>query len=145
MWKWDLGLHHAQIATIAHWLLSKTVCVHCKCTAEVAKTLTKLKFPLTIVVLPLQLVATVLSHRCDSRTDSGEANVESCASSETQPNQAALLLHTNAHLTRKPAAPMCWRKHRTPGDRVSVHCARPATGVASAQWNKGIPAGQILP
>jgi hypothetical protein len=24
---------------------------------------------------------------------------------------------------------MCQRKHRTPGKRVSVHCARPATGV----------------
>uniref|UniRef100_A0A4W5QA61 Single stranded DNA binding protein 4 n=1 Tax=Hucho hucho TaxID=62062 RepID=A0A4W5QA61_9TELE len=27
---------------------------------------------------------------------------------------------------------MCRRKHRTNGDRVSVHCARPATGVARA-------------
>ena len=27
----------------------------------------------------------------------------------------------NARLTRKPAAPMCWRKHCPPGDRVSVH------------------------
>ena len=35
------------------------------------------------------MVVTVLSHRCNSRTDSGEAKVESHASSETQPSQAA--------------------------------------------------------
>ena len=40
------------------------------------------------------LVVTVLSHRYNSRTDSGEAKVESHASSETQPNQAALHLNT---------------------------------------------------
>ena len=40
------------------------------------------------------LVVTVLSHRYNSRTDFGEAKVESHASSETQPNQAALLLNT---------------------------------------------------
>ncbi|XP_071270748.1 eukaryotic translation initiation factor 1A, X-chromosomal-like isoform X3 [Salvelinus alpinus] len=40
---------------------------------------------------------------------------------------------------------MCRRKHHTPGYRVSVHCARPATGVASALWDKDIPAGQTLP
>jgi hypothetical protein len=37
---------------------------------------------------------------------------------------------------------MCWRKHGTPVDRVSVHCAQPTTGVASARWDKNIPAGQ---
>ena len=42
----------------------------------------------------IQLVVTVLSHRCNSHMDSGEAKVESRASSETQPNQAALLLDT---------------------------------------------------
>ena len=42
----------------------------------------------------IQLVVTVLSHRCNSRTDSGEAKVVSRASPETQPNQAALLLDT---------------------------------------------------
>ena len=36
----------------------------------------------------------VLAHCCNSRTDSGEAKVKSHASSETQPNQAALLLDT---------------------------------------------------
>ena len=35
-----------------------------------------------------------MSHHCNSRTDSGEAKVESHASSKTQPNQAALLLNT---------------------------------------------------
>jgi hypothetical protein len=39
----------------------------------------------------IQLVVTVLSHRCNSHTDSGEAKVESHASPETQP---ALLLDT---------------------------------------------------
>jgi hypothetical protein len=39
-----------------------------------------------------KLVVTVLSHRCNSRTDSGEAKFDSHTSSETQPNQAALLL-----------------------------------------------------
>ena len=34
---------------------------------------------------------------------------------------------------------MCRRKHRTPGDSVSVHCAQPATGVASARWDKDNP------
>jgi hypothetical protein len=42
----------------------------------------------------IQLVVTVLSHRCNSHTNSGEAKVESHASSETQPNKAALLLDT---------------------------------------------------
>jgi hypothetical protein len=36
----------------------------------------------------------VLSHRYNSRTGLGETKVESHASSETQPNQAALLLNT---------------------------------------------------
>ena len=40
------------------------------------------------------LVVTVLSHRYNSRTDAGEVKIESHASSETQPNQAALLLNT---------------------------------------------------
>ena len=40
------------------------------------------------------LVATILSHRYNSRRGSGETKVESHASSDTQPNQAALLLNT---------------------------------------------------
>ena len=43
------------------------------------------------------LVVTVLSHRYNSRTGSGETKVERHAYSETQPNQAALLLNT-AHI-----------------------------------------------
>jgi hypothetical protein len=43
---------------------------------------------------PIVLVATILSHRYNSRTGSGETKVESHASSDTQPNQAALLLNT---------------------------------------------------
>jgi hypothetical protein len=42
----------------------------------------------------LFLVATILSHRYNSRTASGETKVESHASSDTQPNQATLLLNT---------------------------------------------------
>jgi hypothetical protein len=44
--------------------------------------------------IQLFLVATILSHRYNSRTGSGETKVESHASSDTQPNQAALLLNT---------------------------------------------------
>jgi hypothetical protein len=65
-----------------------------------------------------QLVVTVLSHHCNSRTDSGEVKVKSRASSKTQPRQA--------RLTQKPAAPMCRRKHCTPGNRVSLHAPGPA-------------------
>jgi hypothetical protein len=36
---------------------------------------------------------TILSHRYNYRTGSGEMKVESHASSDTQPNQAALLLN----------------------------------------------------
>ena len=35
--------------------------------------------------------------------------------------------------------------HRTPSNLVSVHCARPATGVTSVRRDKDIPAGQTLP
>jgi hypothetical protein len=46
----------------------------------------------------IQLVVS-LSHRCNSSTDLGKAKVESHASSETQPCQATLLLHTEASRT----------------------------------------------
>jgi hypothetical protein len=88
----------------------------------------------------IQLVVTVLSHHCNSRTDSGEMYI---LRNTTQPSRTASW--HNAHLTRKPAAPMCRRKHRAPGDCDSMHCARPATGFASAQWDKDIPAGQTFP
>ena len=42
----------------------------------------------------------------------------------------------NAQLTRKLAAPMCRRKCHAFGDSVSMYCARPPTGVASARWDK---------
>jgi hypothetical protein len=61
----------------------------------------------------------------------------------TQPSRTASW--HNSHPTRKLATPMCRRKHHTPGDLVSVHCAWPDTGVASARWDKDIPAGQTLP
>ena len=44
----------------------------------------------------IQFVVMVLSQRCDSHTDSGEAKVENSVSFETQPNQAALLLAASA-------------------------------------------------
>ena len=44
--------------------------------------------------IKLFLVVTILSHRYKSHTGSGETKVESHVSSETQPNQAALLLNT---------------------------------------------------
>ena len=44
--------------------------------------------------IQLFLVVTILSHHYNSRTGSGETKVESHASYETQPNQAALLLNT---------------------------------------------------
>jgi hypothetical protein len=40
------------------------------------------------------IVATLLSHRYNSRTDWGETKIESHVTSETQPNQATLLLNT---------------------------------------------------
>ncbi|KAM9395640.1 secreted frizzled-related protein 5-like isoform 2-T2 [Salvelinus alpinus] len=59
------------------------------------------KFPIdNDLCIPIQFAgnqatpAPVLSHRCNSCTDSGEAKVESQASSKTQPNQAAPLLDT---------------------------------------------------
>jgi hypothetical protein len=64
-----------------------------------------------------------------------ELGIKSRESPEARPNQAALLLDTMPTY-RKPVAPMCQGKHNTPCDRVSVHSARLATGIASAQWDK---------
>jgi hypothetical protein len=47
--------------------------------------------PFSLQFRDIQLVVTVLSHCCNSPTDSGEAKVESHASSETWPCQATLL------------------------------------------------------
>jgi hypothetical protein len=78
------------------------------------------------------LVVTILSHCYNPRTGSGETKAESHASSETQPNQAALLLNT-ARL--QPGS----QPHQCVGGNtmhlatlVSTHCAQPATGVAGA-------------
>jgi hypothetical protein len=76
---------------------------------------------------------------------SGETKVEGHASSDTQPNQAALLLNTvRIQLGSQP--------HQCAGGNTvhlatlaSAHCARPATGVASARWDKDIPTSQTLP
>ena len=66
------------------------------------------------------VVVTVLSHRCKSRADSGEAKVES----HVPIHQAALLLDTS-------------QPHQCVGGNtvhlVSVHCTWPVTGVASAR------------
>ena len=75
----------------------------------------------------------LLSHRYNSHMGSGEMKVESHASSDTQHNQAALLLNT-ARI--QPGS----QPHQCVGGNtvhlatlVSAHCARPATGVAGAQ------------
>ena len=79
------------------------------------------------------LVATILSHRYNSRTGSGETKAECHASSDTQPNQAALLLNTAR------IQPGSQPHHCVGGNTVhlatlvSVHCARRATGVAGAR------------
>ena len=48
--------------------------------------------------------------------------------------------------TLNSEAPMCQRKHRTPGDRVSMHCTWPATGVAStpAATEPGLKPGSLV-
>ena len=91
--------------------------------------------------IQLFLGATILSHRYGS----GETMVESHASSDPQPNQAALLLNT-ARI--RPGS----QPHQCVGGNtvhlatlVSAHCARPASGVAGAWWDKAIPPGQTLP
>ena len=79
------------------------------------------------------LVATILSHRYNSHTGSGETKVESHASSDTQPNQATLFLNT-ARI--QPGS----QPHQCVGGNtvhlatlVSVHCALPTTGVTGAR------------
>ena len=83
---------------------------------------------------PIVLVATILSHRYNSRTGSGETKVErrSHASSDTQPNQAALLLNT-ACIQAGSQPQQCVGGNTVHlATLVSAHCARPATGVAGA-------------
>ena len=82
---------------------------------------------------PIVVVATILSHRYNSRTGSGETKVESHASSDTQPNLAALLLNTAR------IQPGSQPHHCVGGNTVhlatlvSAHCARHATGVAGVR------------
>ena len=91
------------------------------------------------------LVATILSHRYNSRTGSGETKVESHASSDTQPNQAALLLNT-ARIQPGSQPHQCVEGNTVHlATLVSTHCTRPATGVTSARRDKDIPTGQTLP
>ena len=63
---------------------------------------------------PIVVVATILSHRYNSRPGSGETKVESHASSDT-PNQTALLLNTapsNPEASRTNVS----EEHRAPGN-----------------------------
>ena len=80
-------------------------------------------------------VATILSHRYNSRTGSGEMKVESHAFSDTQPNQAALLLNTAR--IQPGSQPHQWAGGNTVhlATLVSAHCAQPTTGVAGARWD----------
>ena len=57
-----------------------------------------------VLFIDSQLVVTVLSHHCNSLTDSGEAKVENHVSSETRPRQAALLLETLPYSWRPKSA-----------------------------------------
>uniref|UniRef100_A0A8C8ET60 Anoctamin n=1 Tax=Oncorhynchus tshawytscha TaxID=74940 RepID=A0A8C8ET60_ONCTS len=69
---------------------------------------------------------------------SGETKVESHASPETQPNQAALLLNT-ARLQPGSQPYQCVGGNTVHlATLVSVHCARPATGVAAVLMVKYI-------
>jgi hypothetical protein len=71
------------------------------------------------------VVVTVLSHRCNSSMDSGETRVESHESSETQPNQATLLLDT------MPIQPGSQPHQCVGGNKVQL-ATWSGTGVASA-------------
>ena len=66
-------------------------------------------------------LVTVLSHRCNSLTDSGEAKVFSHVSSETRPCQAALLLDTLLAYPGSQPHQCVRRKRRPTGDHVNVH------------------------
>ena len=70
-------------------------------------------------------------------TDSGEVKVETHASSETQPYQAALLLPEASRTNVSEETLYNWQ----PCQRA---CARPARGITRARWDKDIPAGENL-
>jgi hypothetical protein len=71
------------------------------------------------------------------RLGGGEGREPYVLRNTTQPSRTTSW-HT-ARLNRKPAAPMCWRKHRTTGDQSQRACAWPTTGVATVRWDKDIP------
>ena len=67
------------------------------------------------------------------------------ASSDTQPNQAALLLNT-ARIQPGSQPHQCVGGYTVHlATLASAHCTRPATGVAGARWDKDIPTDQSLP
>ena len=74
--------------------------------------------PFSLQFHDIQLVVTDLSHRCNSRTESGGEVREPCV----------LPKHD-------PAQPYCFLTE------VSVHAPDPPQGVTRARWDKDIPAG----
>ena len=90
----------------------------------------------------IQLIVTVLFHRSNSHTDSGEAKVEreqfvlgnttspSCTASWFDLEASRINVSNETLHTRRP----CQRA-----------CTRPTTGAARARWHKDITAGQTLP
>ena len=94
---------------------------------------------------PIVVVATILSHRYNSHTGSGETKVECHASSDTQPNQAALLLNT-ARIQYGSQPHQCAGGNTVHlATLVSAHCTQPATGVAGARRDNDTPTEQALP
>jgi hypothetical protein len=67
--------------------------------------------------LPIGSYCTVLSHRCNSRTDGRGEGREPCVLQNTNLPRLTASWHA-AILTRKPTAPMCRKEHRTTGDHV---------------------------
>ena len=92
--------------------------------------------------IPIVLVATILSHRYNSLVRARE-------------RQRWNAMHPPKHNPTKPHCSLTQpgsQPHQCIGGNtvhlatlVSVHCARPATGVAGAWWDKDIPTGQTLP
>jgi hypothetical protein len=77
----------------------------------------------TFCFTPLFSPILILSHRCkDGR---GRGRRSNHVSSKTWPAKPRFL--TPTRLTRKPAAPICRRKHRTTDNRSQPAGSRPAT------------------
>jgi hypothetical protein len=132
------GCPVATSQTVAHSLSHG-----CRSSALRPTTMTRLLQGGFFLWYPIGSYSLVSSLQLPYGLGSGEGR-EQCVLRNTTQRSRTASWH-NAHLTRHPAAPTCRRKHCTPGDRVGVHCARPATGVASARWDKDIPASQDLP